>query len=218
MSYQLSVHSSTLTTAVTPDRAALHLLQLALEVLDRGVRAFQVLVESVALADELLLPLAETMLLDLYLLGESLPQALLLLLELRVVELSWAGLSELPGLHLLSSVCLVMRLLSGVDKIQHVGADQNRAKLLKVTVLLILDLSNTPRVLTSLHNASIASLDILLGTDNGEWHGGHEGARMLGGWLIVLLDRWGIDLNSLCLDNCANLGQLVYISSQKVFV
>ena len=197
--------SARLTAAVTPDCAALHLLQLALEVLDRGVRALQVLVEPVTLADELLLPLAETVLLDLDLLGKSLSQALFLFLELWVVQLSWAGLAELSGLHLLGSVCLVVRLLGGVNEIQHVCADQDRAKLLEVAVLLVLDLSNTPGVLATLDNASITSFNILLGTNNGEWHSGHKAACVLGGWFIVLLNWWRVDLDALGLDHGANL-------------
>lgn len=56
----------------------------------------------------MLLPLPETSLLGLDLLGESLPQRLLLLLELGVVELLDLGLAVLPSLHLLLTVVLVM--------------------------------------------------------------------------------------------------------------
>lgn len=52
--------------------AALHLLELPLELLDLSMGLLEVLVESVALRDELLLPLSETLLLDLDLLGEAL--------------------------------------------------------------------------------------------------------------------------------------------------
>lgn len=124
--------------------AALHLFQLVLQLLDLGVGLFEVLVEAVALGDELLLPLSESLLLDLDLLGEALAQSLLLLLELGVVQLSGAGLAELARLHLLSAVSLVMQLLGGVDEIQHVSSDKDGSELLEVAVVLVLDLSNTP--------------------------------------------------------------------------
>ncbi|QBZ58035.1 hypothetical protein PoMZ_02974 [Pyricularia oryzae] len=99
--------------------AALHLLELALELLDGGVGVLEVLVETVALGNELLLPLPEALLLDLDLLGEALAQRLLLLLELGVVQLAGPGLAELAGLHLLCAVGLVVQLLGCVDEIEH---------------------------------------------------------------------------------------------------
>lgn len=155
------------------DSTALHRLELGLELLDLGVGLLEILVEAVALGDELLLPLPEALLLDLDLLGEALAESLLLLLELGVVELAWAGLAELAGLHLLCAVCLVVKLLGGVDQIEHVSSDEDRAELLEVAVVLVLDLSNTPGVLTALDDAAIASLNVLLGTDNGEGNGSH---------------------------------------------
>lgn len=185
--------------------AALHLLKLLLELLDSSVGALKVLVEPVTLADKFLLPLAETVLFNFDLLGKSLPQALFLLLEFRVVELSWSGFAKLPGLHLLGSVGLVVRLLRGVNQIKHVGADQNRPELLKVAVIFVLNLGHTPRILTTFDNAAITSLDILLRADDGEWHGSHEAPGMLGSRLIILFDRWSVDLDALSLDNSANL-------------
>lgn len=85
----------------------------------------EILVEAIALGNKLLLPLAETLLLDLDLLGEALAQGLLFLLELGVVELAWSGLAELAGLHLLGTVGLVVRFFGGVNKVEHVSADQN---------------------------------------------------------------------------------------------
>lgn len=151
-----------LTTAVAADGTALQLLELALELLNLGVGLFKILVETVTLSNELLLPLAEALLLDLDLLRESLAQSLLFLLELGVVELLGTGLAELAGLHLLRAVRLVVELLCCVDEIQHVSADQDRPELLEVAVVLVLDLGNTPRVLAALNDAAVAGLDILL--------------------------------------------------------
>ncbi len=149
-------------TTTAADGTSLHLLELGLELLDLGVCLLEVLVEAVALGDELLLPLSEALLLDLDLLGEALAKSLLLLLELGVVQLPGAGLAELTGLHLLSTVRLVVKLLGGVDKIQHVGADEDGSELLEVAVVLVLDLGNTPGVLAALDNATVACLDVLL--------------------------------------------------------
>nr|GFD59742.1 hypothetical protein [Tanacetum cinerariifolium] len=69
-----------LATAVRAVDAALHRVDLGLQTLDLGVAGFEVLVETVAFCDELLLPLPESLLLDLDLLGEALTESLLLLL------------------------------------------------------------------------------------------------------------------------------------------
>lgn len=167
--------------------------------------SLEILVEAVALRDELLLPLAEALLLDLDLLGEALAQGLFFLLELGVVELAWPGLAKLAGLHLLGTVGFVVRFFGGVDEVKHVGADQNRAELLEITVLLVLHLGNTPGVLTTLDHTAVVGLDILLGTDDGERHGSHQAAGVCGGVLIVLLDRWRVNLDALGLNHGANL-------------
>lgn len=193
-----------LTTTAASD-AALHGLEFVLELLDLGVGLLEVLVEAVALGDELLLPLPESLLLDLDLLGEALAESLLFLLVLGVVELAGAGLSELSGLHLLGAVRLVVQLLGRVDQVQHVRADQDGTQLLEVAVVLVLHLGNTPRVLTTLHDTAVSSLDVLLGADDRERHGGHETARMLSGSLIVLLDRRLVDLDTLGLNDGTNL-------------
>lgn len=187
------------------DSAALHLLKLLLERLDGGVGALQILVKAVTLADELLLPLSESVLLDLDLLSESLPQALFLFLELGVVELPWSGLSELPGLHLGCTVGFVVLFFGGVDQVKHVCSDQDRAKLLEVAVVLIFDFRDTPGVLAAFDNAAITGLDVLLGANDCKRHGCHQTACMLGSGLVILLNWWGIDLNSLRLDDGPDL-------------
>ena len=88
--------------------------------------ALQILVQAVSLGDQLLLPLPEPLLLDLHLLRKPLAQALFFLLELGVVQLPRASLAELPRLHLLSAVRLVVLLLGCVYEVQHVGADKDR--------------------------------------------------------------------------------------------
>lgn len=190
------------------DSATLHLLKLLLQALDRRVRALQVLIQTITLTDELLLPLSEPMLLDLDLLREPLSQRLFLLLELRVVQLAGSRLAELASLHLLGAVGFVVRFLSGVDEIQHVGSDENRAQLLEVAVVFILDFCYAPAVLTALHDAAVGCLDILLGTNHGEWHGSHKGAGVLGSGLVVLLNRGCVYLDALGLNDGTDL--LIY--------
>ena len=194
-----------LTTTVAANSIALHLLKLLLQRLDRGVCALQILVQAITLTNELLLPLSESVFLNLNLLRESLSEILFLFLELRVVKLSWSGLTEFTGLHLLGAVCFVVCFFGGVDKIEHVGSDENRAQLLEIAVVFVLDFCDTPRVLTALDNAAIAGLDILLGADDGKWHGSHQASCVLCGSLVIFLDRWGVNLDTLGLDNSSNL-------------
>ena len=141
------------------------LVQLSLERLDRPVRRLEILVQSVSLGDQLqrdneiagsvpspptqlpvpllcthvLLPLPEPGLLHLDLLGEPLPEHLLLLLEFRVVELLDLCLSKLAGLHLALPVGLVVRLLRRRDQVEHVRSDEQRPELAEVAVLLVVD-------------------------------------------------------------------------------
>lgn len=166
---------------------------------------FQVFVETVSLGNELLFPLAEPLLLHLDLLCEALPQGFLFFLELGVVQLSGSGLAKFPRLHLLCTVRLVVLLLGGVNEIKHVGSDKNRTQLLKVAVVLVLDFSNTPSVLTTLNNTVVMGLDIFLGSNHGVGHGSHQAAGVGSGVLIVLLDRWGVDLDTLSFDNILDL-------------
>ena len=87
----------------------------------------------------MLLPLAETGLLGLDLLREALAQRLFLLLELRVIELLNLALAKLARLHLLLAVVLVVELLRGRDEIEHVRANEQRAQLAEIAVILVLN-------------------------------------------------------------------------------
>ena len=100
-----------------------------------------------------------------------------------------------------------------MNEIEHVGADQDGAKLLEVAVVLIFHLSNTPSVLTSLHDAPVVGLDILLGTDDREGHSSHQATGVGGGMLIILLNGRSVDLNALSFDNSTDLPSV----SQEVF-
>jgi hypothetical protein len=171
------------------------------------VGALQILVQTITFADEFLLPLSESVFFDLDLLGEALPQALFLFLELGVVEFSGTGLAEFTGFHLLSAVGFVVGFFGGVNEVQHVGSDEDGAEFLEVAVVFVLNFCYSPGVLTTLDDTSVGCLDVLLRSNNGEWHSGHQTSCMLCCGLIVLLDWWGIYFNALCLDDCSNLHQ-----------
>jgi len=174
------------------------------------VASLEILVQAVALGNQLLLPLPEPLLLDLDLLGEALAERLLLFLKFGVVELPRARLTKLPGLHLLRAVGFVVVLLGGVDQVEHVSADQDGAELLKVAVLLVLDFGHTPSVLAALDGAAVVGLDVLFRADDREGHGIDEAAGVLHGGGIVVLERRGVDLDALGVDDLAHL-QLVSI-------
>jgi hypothetical protein len=185
--------------------AALHRVDLGLETLDLGVAGLEVLVETVALCNKLLLPLPESLLLDLDLLGEALAESLLFLLKLGVVQLPWAGLTELPCLHLLCAIRFVVVLLGGVDEVEHVGADKDGAELLEVAVLLVLDFGDTPRVLAALDGTAIVGLNVLLGANDREGHGVDQAVSVCHGGMVVVLKRGLVDLDALSVNDLANL-------------
>jgi hypothetical protein len=199
------VERGDLTTTVAANSSALHLLKLLLQRLDRRMCALQILVQAITLTDELLLPLSEPVLLNLNLLREPLSEILFLFLELGVIELSRSGLAELAGLHLLGAVGFVVRFFGGVDEIEHVGSDENRAQLLEIAVVFILDFCDTPGVLATLDDTAIACLHILLRADDGKRHGGHQASCMLCSGLVIFLDGRCVDLDTLCLDDSPNL-------------
>ncbi|KAI3485853.1 hypothetical protein L1887_50651 [Cichorium endivia] len=151
--------------------------------------SLEVLVEAVALGDEVLLPLSEARLLELDLLGEALAQHLLLLLELGVVELLHLGLAKLARLHLRLAVVLVVLLLGGVDEVEHMRADEQRAQLLEIAVLFVLHLGHTPQVLAALDHAAVGRAHVFGAADDGEGHGAHELLGVLGARRIVHLER-----------------------------
>ena len=149
----------------------------------------------------MLFPLSETGFLGLDLFGETFAELLLFLLELGVVHLLDLWLPKLPRLHLLLSVILVVKLFGRRDQVQHVRPDEERAQLAEIAVVLVLNLGNTPKVLTALDNAPIRGLNILSGADNGERHGIGEHAGMLCSSLVVGLNRGLVNADALCGDN-----------------
>ena len=199
------LHHTLPSTAARPAHAALQTLHLGLQLLDHRMRLFEVFVQAVPLADQLLLPLPEALLLDLDLLRKPLPQHLLLLLELRIVQLPGPRFAELARLHLLRAVGFVVVLLRRVDQVQHVRADQDGAQFLEVAVVLVLHLGDAPRVLAPLDGAGVGGLHVALAADDAEGHGGDEAAGVLQAGLVVLFERRGVDFDALGFDDGADL-------------
>jgi hypothetical protein len=85
----------------------------------------------------MLFPLPEPGFFGLDLLGEAFAESLLFFFELGVVWLLDTSLSEFASLHLLETIILVVRILGGVDEIQHVRADQERTKFTEVAMVLV---------------------------------------------------------------------------------
>ena len=87
----------------------------------------------------MLLPLPKPRLLRLHLLREPLPQRLLFLLELGVLELPRLLLAKLADLHLSLSVVFVVQLFRRADEVEHVRANKEGAKFPEIAVILILN-------------------------------------------------------------------------------
>ena len=87
----------------------------------------------------MLLPLPETSLLGLDLLGEALAERLFFLLELGVVRLLDTSLARLASLHLFQAVVLVVLFLGSMDKVEHVGANEQGTELAEIAVVFVLN-------------------------------------------------------------------------------
>jgi hypothetical protein len=87
----------------------------------------------------MLLPLPEPAFLQFDLFGESLPEHLLFLLELWVVDLLDFWFPEFTSFHLSKSVRLVVRLFGRGNQVKHVGSDKEGSEFLEITVVLVLD-------------------------------------------------------------------------------
>ena len=185
--------------------AALHRIDFGLEALDFSVAGLEVLVQTITLRNEFLLPLPESLLLNLDLLGKAFAESLLFFLELGVIQLSWASLAELSCLHLLCAVCFVVVLFGSVDEVEHMSSDEDSAELLEVAMLLILNFSDTPCVLPTLNGTAVISLDVFLRANNGERHSVDETLSVLQGGYVILLKWRLVNLDTLCFNDCTNL-------------
>jgi len=94
------------------------------------------------------------------LLGEE--DGLLDLLEDRGV------LSNTHAQELLGSPVLIENIVGVLAKFLHIGADEHLAKLDEITVVLIVDLNNTPWVCTSADLTTVRGFNDLVGADDGK--------------------------------------------------
>lgn len=98
-----------------------------------------------------------------------------------------------------------MLFFGGVDEIKHVCSDEDRAEFLEVAVIFILNFGDTPGVLATLDDVAITSLNVLFGTNDGEWHNSHQAAGVLGSLFVILFDRRLVDLDTLSFNDSADL-------------
>ena len=87
-------------------------------------------------------------------------------------------------------------------------ADKDRAKLLEVAMVFVLDFGDAPGVLTSFNDAPVVGFDIFFGPDHSEGHGGHEGASVVSGGFVVFFHRWSVDLDTLSFNDCSDLEEV----------
>ena len=87
----------------------------------------------------MLLPLPEPGLLALDLLGETFTKGFLFLFEFGIIRFLHPGFAELPGLHLLLAVVLIVDVFGCRDQVEHVRANQARPQLSEIAVVLVLD-------------------------------------------------------------------------------
>lgn len=90
----------------------------------------------------MLFPLPEPRLLGLDLLGEPPAKLFLFFLELGVVELLDLALTILASFHLLLAVVLIVTLLGSGNEVEHECANEQRAQLAEVAVVLVLHCRN----------------------------------------------------------------------------
>lgn len=80
------------------------------------------------------------------------------------------GITKLSCFHLALSVALIVVFFGSRDQIQHMSSNQKATQLLKVTVLVILDFSYTPSVLSTDHVSTISCGDTSHRADDSKWH------------------------------------------------
>ena len=143
---------------------------------------------------------------------------LLLLLHSRVDLLEYAGvLRHTHGEQLVGTVVLVELVVGVLLELLHVGSDEHLAKLNEVTVLLVIDLDDTPRVGTTADLATIGAGDLVVGTNDSERNLGHD-LVVLGDCLLIveLVSRSLEDLDTVVLDIGEDLNQSVIVILRTV--
>lgn len=89
--------------------------------------------------------------------------------------------------QLLSTVVFVQEIVGDFLEISKMAVEERRSDSEEVRVAGVVNLDNTPGVLTSA-NLSTTNLNNLLGTNNCEWHKSSELGVLLNGVLVILLD------------------------------
>ena len=137
--------------------------------------------------------------------------ALLLLLDswVDLLEDTWI-LCDTHGGELLGSVVLVQGVVGMLLQLLHVCADEHLAQFDEVAVLLIVDLDDTPWVLTSTNLTTIGAGDLRVGPNNCEWNLGHDLVVFGNSLFVVKLVPGTLeDLDGMVFDICENVGKSV---------
>lgn len=85
------------------------------------------------------------------------------------------------------------------------STNENRPKFFEIAVFFILHLSNAPSVLATLASSSIRCDNVLLRTNDREWHGPNQASGVLQVALVVIFKRRCVNSDPLCLDNLSYL-------------
>jgi hypothetical protein len=82
--------------------------------------------------------------------------------------------------------------------------DQETPQLFEVTMFFIFNLSHAPKILSSLDNLSLWSLNILITANDSKRHGDSQVPCMISSLAIILIDRRSKDFDSLCGNDFTN--------------
>src|SRR5277367_817258 len=97
-----------------------------------------------------------------------------------------------------------MLILGSLNKIQHVSPNQKTPQLLEITMLLILNFCNSPKILSAFDHLALRSLNILVTANDSKRHRSSQIPGMISSLTIILINRWSKDFNRLRSDNFTN--------------
>jgi hypothetical protein len=115
-------------------------------------------------------------------------------------------LSNAHAEELLASPVFIQHVIRVLSKLLHVGSDEHLAKLNEVTVFLIVDFNDTPRIGTPTDLTSVSGIHDMVGTDNSKRNLASDFLSLSQGFFIfVLIARCLEDVNIVVSDVCKDL-------------
>src|SRR5436190_9500920 len=97
-----------------------------------------------------------------------------------------------------------MLIFSSLNESQHVSPNQKTTQLLKIAMFLILNFSNSPKILSSLDNFTLWSLNILITSNNSKGHSSSQILCMISSLTIIFINGWSKNFNPLGSNNFTN--------------